>query len=397
MINIDLTREDGVNIDFTANVVYGDSEGKQIDVAQTVGASKNAVMSQFAVTQELSKKTDDDTVAQVAKTGNYNDLKNRPDVYTKTEVDNKLKNIDLTDYATKNYVDSEIDKIDVPDVSKLATKAEVSMKADKGEVPTMTSQLVNNSGFITRETDPTVPQWAKNPTKPTYSVSEIYGLNDALSQKISGSELSNVAKSGSYNDLKDKPAIPTALSQLTDDAEHRLVTDAEKELWNSKGQGGSSFSGDYNDLTNKPNIPTKLSELENDTNFAQGISVVTIHNNEWVDNPDTERWEYKEDYNVLLLVINPNERIIIDSPVSLAGIYIVPNTENAGNSATYELVFATSDTEFSLGTIEDIFWSKEPIFNPNKTYAISIESNNINGNMESLAMYAEFDTLNMEE
>lgn len=32
----------------------------------------------------------------------------------------------------------------------------------------------------------------------------------------------------SYNDLTDKPTIPTALSALTDDATHRLVTDNEK-------------------------------------------------------------------------------------------------------------------------------------------------------------------------
>lgn len=148
-----------------------------------------------------------------------------------------------------------------------------------------------------------------------------------------------------------------------------------------------------------PNIPTKLSQLENDTNFAQGISIVIVHNNEWLDTPRSgDRWEYLEEYNVLFLIINPNERIIIDSPVSLSGIYIVPNSKNAGNSATYELVFATSDTEFSLGTLKDIMWAKEPIFNPNKTYAISIEGNRTSvGNTEYLAMYAEFDTLNTEE
>lgn len=34
-----------------------------------------------------------------------------------------------------------------------------------------------------------------------------------------------------YNDLDNKPAIPSALSQLTDDSTHRLVTDAEKAQW----------------------------------------------------------------------------------------------------------------------------------------------------------------------
>lgn len=46
--------------------------------------------------------------------------------------------------------------------------------------------------------------------------------------------------------------IPSALSDLTADSTHRTVTDAEKTAWNAK----STFSGSYNDLTNKPTIPS---------------------------------------------------------------------------------------------------------------------------------------------
>ena len=58
--------------------------------------------------------------------------------------------------------------------------------------------------------------------------------------------------SGNYNDLTDKPTIPTSLSELSEDATHRLVTDTEKTTWNAK----SDFSGSYNDLTDKPTIST---------------------------------------------------------------------------------------------------------------------------------------------
>lgn len=47
------------------------------------------------------------------------------------------------------------------------------------------------------ETDPTVPAWAKQSTKPSYTASEISGL-------------AAVATSGSYDDLADKPTIPAA-------------------------------------------------------------------------------------------------------------------------------------------------------------------------------------------
>jgi hypothetical protein len=52
--------------------------------------------------------------------------------------------------------------------------------------------------------------------------------------------------------LPDTTTIPTALAGLTEDATHRVVTDAEKTAWNEK----SNFSGNYNDLTNKPTIPS---------------------------------------------------------------------------------------------------------------------------------------------
>jgi hypothetical protein len=57
--------------------------------------------------------------------------------------------------ATTSYVDNEIGNI---------------------WIPTSTSDLTNDSGFITSETDPTVPAWAKASTKPTYTASEVGAL-----------------------------------------------------------------------------------------------------------------------------------------------------------------------------------------------------------------------------
>lgn len=54
-----------------------------------------------------------------------------------------------------------------------------------------------------------------------------------------------------------KTELPTALSQLSQDSTHRIVTDTEKATWNAK----SNFSGNYNDLSNKPTIPTVPSSL----------------------------------------------------------------------------------------------------------------------------------------
>lgn len=46
---------------------------------------------------------------------------------------------------------------------------------------------------------------------------------------------------------------------------------------NTKGGGGSGgFSGDYNDLINKPTIPSKTSDLDNDSDFVTESYVLDL-------------------------------------------------------------------------------------------------------------------------
>lgn len=70
---------------------------------------------------------------------------------------------------------------------------------------------------------------------------------DDLTTNVSNKVLS-AAQGVALKKLIDAITVPTKLSDLKDDATHRLVTDEEKETWNNK----SDFSGDYNDLTNIP-------------------------------------------------------------------------------------------------------------------------------------------------
>ena len=68
-----------------------------------------------------------------------------------------------------------------------------------------------------------------------------------------------------------KSDIPTTLSALNDDSSHRLVTDAEKTAWNAK----SNFSGSYNDLTNKPTIPSAYTHPDtHPAAMIEGLSTV---------------------------------------------------------------------------------------------------------------------------
>lgn len=58
------------------------------------------------------------------------------------------------------------------------TPANIGALPDSTVIPSKTSDLTNDSGFITTETDPTVPSWAKQTTKPSYTASEVGAQDD---------------------------------------------------------------------------------------------------------------------------------------------------------------------------------------------------------------------------
>ena len=69
--------------------------------------------------------------------------------------------------------------------------------------------------------------------------------------------------SGSYNDLTDKPSIPTAQVNSDWNANNGVA-----EILNKPNLAAVATSGDYDDLTNKPTIPTLFSQLTNDIGLA---------------------------------------------------------------------------------------------------------------------------------
>ena len=172
-------------------------------------------------------------------------------------------------------------KVNRSELARVATSGSFNDLLDKPTIPTKTSELINDSGFLTEQTLKTIngesivgegnieigggsgtqvqSDWAETNTE---SVSYIKNKPT----------LSIVATSGSFNDLLDKPVIPTKTSELTNDSGFLTEYQPLKTINGESivGTGNieiSGFSGDYNDLTNKPTIPTKTSELTNDSGF----------------------------------------------------------------------------------------------------------------------------------
>lgn len=87
----------------------------------------------------------------------------------------------------------------------------------------------------------------------TWKVSNLsFGIDDHVNDvRVNGSSV--VATTNGVASI----TVPTALSSLTDDTGHRLVTDNQISTWNAK----SDFSGSYNDLTNVPTITSLLQTI----------------------------------------------------------------------------------------------------------------------------------------
>ena len=225
--------------------------------------------------------------------------------YTKEEIDTLLNNkADIS----HTHTTSDITDLVIPtvDVDKNYVDTQLSMKAnieDIPTVPTKTSELINDIGFITTIPSEYITENELNTELSTKAnISDIpsldgyatetfvtnkiaeaslggggevdlsgYATKDDLSTKADVSHshttddingLSTVATSGSYNDLIDKPTIP--------------IVDVDKSYVDTQLATKANVSDipnldGYALKTEIPTVPTKTSELTNDSGFINSI------------------------------------------------------------------------------------------------------------------------------
>ena len=317
--------------------------------------------------------------------GNYNDLTNKPALHS---------------HSNKNTLDTITDEKIAEWDSKSTFSGSYSDLTNKPTIPTKTSQLTNDSGYVTSTslhshankavldgiTANKITSWdnksdfsgdyndlTNKPTIPTVDVNKSY-VDNALSKKVdkktgyslvSDSEIERLANVDNYDDteIKNELSKKANSSDLHSHSNKTVldgITANKVSEWNNK----STFSGNYNDLTNKPTIPTKTSQLTNDSNFA---TTNQLHNHsnktvlDGITSDKIESWDNKSTFSGSYNDLTDKPTIpVVDSSLSTTSTNAIQNKvvtnalNNKANSSHNHTIANITNLQTSLNGKSDV-------------------------------------------
>lgn len=202
------------------------------------GKADSADLSDLATKAELENYATTESLATVATTGSYNDLSDKPVIPEGVVVDEVITAEGVNpvqgkavyealagkqpvgDYATNTALSSvqataESAQDDATDamqaVDGKVSKSQGTGAANKALVTDASGNVTAGTISSAMITDGTITN-ADISSSAAIDQSKISGLTTALAGKANTEDLAEVATTGSYNDLTDKPSIPAAIT-----------------------------------------------------------------------------------------------------------------------------------------------------------------------------------------
>lgn len=289
------------------------------------------------------------------------------------------------------------------------SRASVVKTSDGKTVEAALAEKQPIGSYLTTESDPTVPLWAKEPTKPSYTAKEVGAIAVGGLKTVNGNSLEGsgdiVIESGGtqYLDL----SIFSADSGTLSEEDYQKVVKAYEDKVNiafldisiyplsiQKSDNvymlGISFASD-DEMGH--NFLTLSSILIVEKNYTQTSSVLSVIINGSGTKALTDNGQYAEFAKPVKFErvfsgsqatkqLSPNKFYKFEEgPGSLT---ITLAAEESGILNEYMFEFATGSTPTTLSVPDTVKWSggSAPTIEANKTYQVSIVNN--------LAVYASF-------
>ena len=218
----------------------------------------------------LNEKADKSSLAKVATSGDYNDLTNKPIVKEQVQSD-----WNENDKTKPDYIKNK------PDLSQYIKEQDLNNYYDKAEVDVMLNNKVDTS---TLNSD-------------YYSKNEV---NNLLNEKVDTSDLSQVAISGDYNELTNKPDLSQyATKEEVNAKQDTLISGENIKTINGNsilgsgnieiqgGSGGTSYTAGKN-IDIADNVISTTNDIDATTVTTEDIKIkktesVTVNYISWYD------------------------------------------------------------------------------------------------------------------
>lgn len=346
----------------TANLATVATTGDYSDLVNKPTIPAAQVNSDWNASSGVAEILNKPNLSTVATTGDYNDLTNKPSIPA-AQVN--------ADWNSSSGVSEILNK---PTLAAVATSGDYSDLSNTPSIPTATSDLTNDSGYITLSD---VPAQVQSDWTEADSNDPAYIQNKPT--------LATVATTGDYTDLSNTPSIPTATSDLTNDSGYITLSDVPAQVqsdWTESDSSDPSYienkptlaavatSGDYSDLSNTPSIPTATSDLTNDSGYITLSDVPTQVQSDWTE-ADSNDPAYIAHKPTLAAVATSGDYGDLSNAPTINNVPAVTSSDDAkvlkasytGGVGSYSWETET-DTTYSAGTGIDITSGTISVENP---------------------------------